>query len=52
MPPRWRLLGSQEAGCGFATLREGFATWIAVSNRNGSLGLAFPLLYVVRRGRQ
>jgi len=36
--------------CWFATLRERFATWIAVSNRNGSLGLAFPLLYVVRRG--
>src|SRR5712692_5299975 len=45
MLPRGRLRGSQE---GFATLREGFATWIAVSNRNGSLGLAFPLLYVVR----
>ena len=45
----WRLLGSQE---GFATLREGFATWIAVSNRNGSLGLAFPLPYVVRGGLQ
>src|SRR5216683_7406360 len=70
MLPRWRLLGSQEAGCGtlafgwstaaivrrrterstegFATLRERFATWIAVSNKTGSLGLAFPLLYVVR----
>jgi hypothetical protein len=35
---------------GFATLRERFATWIAASNRNGSLGLAFPLLYVARRG--
>src|SRR6266851_7033129 len=33
---------------GFATLRERFATWIAVSNKSGSLGLAFPLLYVVR----
>ena len=49
MLPCWRLLGSQE---GFATLRETFATWIAVSNRSGSLGLAFPLLYVTRRGRQ
>src|SRR5258705_7335849 len=45
MLPRGRLLGSQE---GFTTLREGFATWIEVSNENGSLGLAFPLLYVVR----
>jgi hypothetical protein len=52
MLPRWRLLGAQETGCGFATLREGFVTWIAVSNRNGSLGLAFPLLYVVPRGLQ
>ena len=72
MSPRWRLLGSQEAGCGtlafrwstaaivrrrterstegFATLRERFAAWIAVSNKNGSLGLALTLLYVVRRG--
>jgi len=52
MLPRWRLLGSQEAGCGFATLSERFATWISVSNRNSSLGLAFPLLYVTHRGLQ
>ena len=52
MLPRWRLLGSQEAGCGFATLSERFVTWISVSNRNSSLGLAFPLLYVTHRGRQ
>ena len=49
MLPRGRLLGSQE---GFTTLREGFATWIEVSNENGSLGLAFPLLYVTHRGLQ
>jgi hypothetical protein len=34
----------------FATLGEKFANWIAVSKRNGSLGLALTLLYVVRRG--
>ena len=73
MLPRWRLLGSQEAGCGtlafgwstaaivrrrterstegFATLRERFATWIAVSNRNRCLGLALTLLYAIRRGQ-
>jgi hypothetical protein len=37
---------------GFATLRERFVTWIAVSNKNGSLGLALTLLYVVPRGLQ
>jgi hypothetical protein len=74
MLPRWRSLGSQEAGCGtlafgrstaaivtrrterstggFTTRRERFATWIAVSKKNGSLGLALTLLYVVRRGLQ
>jgi len=33
------------------TLREKFATWIAVSNRNRCLGLALTLLYAVRRGQ-
>ena len=33
------------------TLREKFATWIAVSNRNYCLGLALTLLYSVRRGQ-
>jgi hypothetical protein len=30
------------------TLREKFANWIAVSNRNRCLGLALTLLYAVR----
>ena len=33
------------------TLREKFANWIAVSNRNRCLGLALTLLYAIRRGQ-
>jgi len=33
------------------TLREKFSNWIAVSNRNRSLGLALTLLYAVGRGQ-
>jgi hypothetical protein len=32
---------------GFAALHEKFASWLPVSNRNGCLGLALTLLYVV-----
>jgi len=33
------------------TLREKFSNWIAVSNRNRSLGLALTLLHAVGRGQ-
>jgi hypothetical protein len=44
----WRnVLGTLQL---LVTLRETFANWIAVSNRNRCLGVALILLYTVRRG--